>query len=248
MKNLMKRIIVLAVILSCFQLTTHAQPDINFLDKKGYFKLGGGMVFPGHEFSGLLENGLFAKNGYQFGFDFNYIIAYGFGVGANLEFNGFGFNRQAFFNYSQADRMEAQGGYTSSKFGLNLLFNVPVLFGSENFVLNFYGEGNAGLRGIAIPAIDLYYNELVNKYVEVSYRSRASTMGYLGYSGGIQMLFNQKFGINLSYNEVLRSRHSIKYSVRKMDALGELYEAESYIHDYLDNKGFQIAFLFLLGK
>jgi len=244
---MMKKIILLACIfkLSAFVV---AQPDMNFLDKTAYLKISAGAVMPGNEFGDATENGLFAKTGYQIGFDLNFMIAYGLGVGVNYEYNRFGFGKESFFDYSQAQTMIVRKAYNSSKFGLNLLVNVPVKLGSDDMVLNFYGEGNAGLRGMNIPEIDLTYNEIANKYVEVSYRPRSNTMGYLGYSAGLQFMFLQKYGINVSYNALLKSRHSIKYSVRLFDAQGQLYEEENFIHDYLDHTGIQVGFLFLFGK
>jgi len=244
----MKRKIFITAVFSIFYILLNAQPDINFLDKASYLKLGGGMLIPGTSLSSTSADGLFAKNGYQIGFDYNYIIAYGFGVGANLEIDNFKFDNQAFVDFSQASEMEVKGGYKSTKFGLNVLFNMPILVASDNFVINLYAEGNAGIRGMSIPSIDLYYDELFNKYIEVSYRPRSSTMGYLGYSGGLQFIFLERFGVNVSYNEVLKSRHSIKYSVRSTDSQGELYEDESYVNNYLDHKGLQFALFFVFGK
>lgn len=225
-----------------------AQPDINYLDNVGYFKISAGGLMPGENFSSTEPNGLFAENGYQIGLDLNYMIAYGFGLGLNLEFDQFKFNSEEFFKYTNAETMKAQKHYSSTKFGLNVLFNVPVKLDSDDWVLNFYAEGNAGIRSMNMPDIDLTYNEIANKYVEVTYRSRSNTMGYLGYSGGLKFLFLEKFGVNLSYNALLKSRHSIKYSVRMFDAAEELYEEENYAHDYLDHTGFQIGFLFLFGR
>jgi len=240
---------ILSFLIAVFSIVSvYAQPSLDFWNKKGYFKFGAGGLIPGKDFSSTDVNGLFAKNGYQIGFDLNYMFAYGLGMGMNLGFDRFNFDSDAFYAYSKAETMKHKGRYGSTKFGLNILMNVPILVMSENFVINLYGEGNAGLRGLNIPEIDLTYNEIANKYTEVSYRSRANTMGYLGYNAGLQFLFSNKYGINLSYNEVLPSRHSIGYSVRMFDAEGRLTEKEDYLNNYLDHKGFQIAFIILFGK
>ena len=243
----MKKILPFIFTIAFLQIS-FAQPDITFLDNAGYFKISAGAVMPGPQFSDATSNGLFAKNGYQIGFDLNYMIAYGFGIGGNFEFNSFGFNKDQFFSLTQAQTMVVRKRYNSSKFGLNVLFNMPVKLGSDDWVLNFYAEGNAGFRSLSIPEIDLTYHELANKYVQVEYRPRANTMGYLGYSGGLQFIFLEKYGINISYNALLRSRHSIKYSVRMFDAEGMLYEEENYLHDYLDHTGIQVGFMFIFGK
>jgi hypothetical protein len=243
----MKRIIILAV-LSVILTAAYSQPDINYWNKASYFKITGGTVTPSPEFSSTTANGLFAKNGYQFGFDYNYMIALGFGIGVNLEINQFHFNPEAFMDYAQPDKMTISGGYSSAKFGLNALFNFPIVVHKDIFTINLYAEGNAGIRGMSIPTIDLEYNEIVNFYTEVSYRPRSSSMGYLGYSGGIQLLFNNKFGLNVSYNALNRRINKINYSVRMFDAQGNLYEEERYLNNYLDHTGLQFGILFIFGK
>ena len=226
----------------------YSQPNINYWDHDSYLLIGGGMVMPGEYLSDATANGLFAKNGYQVDFDYNYIFGLGLGFGGGIEYNQFKFNREAFMEYTGAEEMWMKGGYSSTKFGLNFLANIPIVVVKKKFVLNFFGEFNAGLRGFNIPDIDLKYNEIVNKYVEVTYRSRTSTMGYLGYSAGLQFIFSEWFGINVSYNAVLPSRHSIKYSVRKFDAFDELTEEENYLNNYLDHSGIQFGVMFIFGK
>ncbi len=232
-----------------FLLTAiYAQPSIDYWDHARYFKISGGTVSPGDDFSNTSEDGLFAEDGYQFGIDYNYMIAMGLGIGFNFEFNRFNFNESAFMEYAMPEKMEIGRGYGSGKFGLNALFNIPVILVPETFVFNLYIEGNAGFRGMSIPYIDLEYNELINNYVEVSYRPRSSAMEYLGYSAGAQFIFNDKFGINVSYSEVLPRKHTVKYSVRKFDAEGRLFEEESYVSNYLDSSGLQFGIMFLFGK
>lgn len=226
-----------------------AQFDVNYLDHTGSLHLYGGTLTPSEELSNTDENiGLFAKKGYQFGFDFNYIIKYGLGFGFNLEIDRLNFNKDKFLEYAETNDATIKGRYASTKFGLNILANVPIVIDKGDFAINLFGEFNAGLRGFNIPSIDLYYNELQNKYTEVSYRSRANTMGYLGYTGGIQLLFADVFGVRASYSVTLPSRHTIKYSVRMTDAFGNVEEAENYLNNYLDLTGLQFGAFFLFGK
>lgn len=240
---------LLLSLIFCIGITvTFAQVDINYWDKVGYIQLGGGMVYPGNGMKSTLSNGLYAKNGFQLVADFNYIIKYGIGVGLNIEFNDFLFNKNAFLKTAQPESMYVDGDYTSTKVGLNILMNLPIIVSDEKFVLNMYGEINPGLRGFNIPSIDLFYNENLNKYIEVHYRTRKNFMGYIGYSAGLQMLFSDKWGINLSYNSLFQTRHSIKYSVRMFDAFGNLYEDEKYLNNYLNHSGWQVGFMFLFGK
>ena len=90
------------------------------------------------------------------------------------------------------------------------------------------------------------YNELSNRFVEVSYRSRSNLLGYLGYSGGLQLLYRQKYGVNISYSALKKSRHSLYYSVRMFDAQERLEEKESYVNNFLDHSGIQIGFVMYL--
>lgn len=245
----MKKILILTTAILGLSLSgVFAQPDIKYWDHDSYLHIGGGMVMPGDYLKDESETGFFAKNGFQVDFDYNYIFGYGLGIGANFEYDQFKFNKEAFMEYTGAEEMYVEGGYSSGKFGLNLVANIPIVVVKKGFAINFYGEFNAGLRGFNIPNIDLKYNEIVNKYVEVSYRSRTSTMGYLGYSAGLQFIFNDRFGLNVSYNAVLPSRHSVKYSVRMYDAFEELTEEENYLNNYLDHTGIQFGIMFVFGK
>lgn len=242
------RTLSLFIIFSFFAKNVFAQADLQYLDKGGYVMFYGGPIYPGDRLSSDSESGLFAENGVQFGIDLNYVIAYGIGVGFNYEYNNFGFNQNAFLQHSGAQGISYQRNYTSNKFGLNVLFNVPLKLGSDDWVINLFAKGNAGLRTMNIPEIDLTYSEIMNKYVEVSYRPRANLFGYLGYTGGLQFMFLEKYGINFSYNHVLNSRHSIQYSSRRFDAQGNLTESEPYLNDNLDHYGFQIGFMILMGR
>ncbi len=242
------KILLSILIISLLSKKAEAQPDFNYWNEAGYFKLMAGSVSPGTNFGSTSSNGLFADNGFQIGLDLNYIVKYGLGLGFKLEYNSFSFNSDAFSSHAQPQSIRVKGGFNSTKYGLNFLLNAPVIMGSENFVVNFFAEGTAGLRTMNIPEIDLTYNEIFNKYVEVSYRPRSNIMGFLGYRGGIQLLFSNKYGASFSYNAVLPSRHSIKYSSRRFDAQGRLYEDENYLHDFLDHTGFQVGFMFIMGK
>lgn len=244
----MKTLVYITAILAITVSAVNAQPDVKFWKKASYLHIGGGTVTPGAYMSDINEGGLMAKNGYQIDFDYNYMFNYGIGIGGNIEYNNFKLNKDKFFEYSGADKMWVKGGYSSTKFGLNILANMPIVIVKEGFAVNFYGEFNAGIRSFSIPDIDLEYNPIFNKYVEVTYRSRGNTMGYLGYSAGLQFLFAERFGINVSYNAVLPSRHSIKYSVRKFDAFEELTEDENYLNNYLDHTGLQFGIMFIFGK
>lgn len=228
--------------------SSFAQLDLKYWDWVAYFHFGGGMVYPGSDLKNASSIGLFAKNGYQVYGDFNFMIINGLGLGLNIEYDQFFFNKTAFKTSAKPEFMDVYGNYTSTKFGLNILMNIPIVVNEDKFIVNLYGELNPGLRGFNIPNIDLYYDENVNKYVEVHYHTRKNTMGYIGYSGGLQMLFSNKWGINLSYNTLFKTRHSIKYSVRMFDAFGNLTESENYLNNYLNHSGWQVGVVLLLGK
>ena len=242
------RKILLSAIISLYFSVSFAQVDMNFWDNTPYIHFGGGMVYPGSELKSTQPNGLYAKNGFQVFGDFNYIIKYGIGLGLNVEYDQFAFNKEAFITSSKPASQNIGNGYTSTKVGLNILMNIPIVVVKERFTVNMYCEFNPGIRGFNIPSIDLLYNENVNKYVEVHYRTRSNISGYIGYSAGLQLLFSERFGLNFSYNSVFRSRKSIKYSVRMFDAFGNLYEEERYLNNYLDHSGWQIGLMFLFGR
>jgi len=241
--------LLIIFVLFLFVASANAQPDPKFWDKTSVLSLGGGITTPGSHFSNSTTDlGLFAKKGYNVNFDYNYIISHGFGMGMHIDYNYFKFDEQAFMNYAQPDLMHIKGGYTSTGIGLNLQMNMPIVVHKKNFTFNVFAEGNAGFRGVSIPSIDLEYDELFNKYVEVNYRSRSNLMGYLGYNAGMQFIFANVVGLKISYAALMRSRHSINYSVRMFDAQGELYEAESYLNNYLDHTAIKFALVFYIGK
>jgi hypothetical protein len=225
-----------------------AQPDIHYLDKTGILKFGGGNLVPNEDFAKNTGTGLLAMPGHQVNFAFNYIIRYGLGLGAHLDVNRLPLNEQRFVQQSSASAYRIQGKFGSTRFGLNLVGSVPIVIHPQYFAVNLFGEFQLGLRGMNIPSIDLRYNELENNYVEVSYRPRSNTMGYLAANAGVQFLFANKFGIYGAYHITLRSRHSIKYSVRAFDAERRLTEYENYLHNYLNVSGFQFGAFFLFGK
>ncbi len=162
--------------------------------------------------------------------------------------NYLNFNKQEFAKVANADDMTVKGRYSSTKYGLSLIANIPIVIDKDNFTFNLFGQFNAGIRGFNIPAINLYYDELHNKYVEVNYRSRSNTMAYLAYAGGVQFIFANVWGVRASYTYTLRSHHSIRYSVRLTDAYNNVKEDENYLHNYLNLSGFQIGAFYLIRK
>lgn len=224
-----------------------AQVDLEYWDNAGNINIYGGISYPNSEFSSKTSNGLFAGNAFQFGFEGHYIIKYGLGLGLDLGGEWYKFDKEAFSSYANPESIVVKGGYSSSYFGLNFVANLPIVIDDDHFTINLFAVGTAGLRGIRIPSIDLTYDEILNRYVEVTYRSRANTTGYLAYRGGIQFLFNNKFGLSLSYKGLKRDKVRMNYSVRMFDAEGELYEEENYLNSYFNAESYQIGFMFLLG-
>ena len=239
---------ILTILLTAAISVSFAQVDMAFFKKAATFQFGGGMVFPGEDMKSTKSTGLYADNGFQLSFDLNFMSKIGLGGGLNVEYDQFLLNKTAFMNATKPLSMEVEGGYSSTKVGLNVMMNIPLVVSKNKFAINMYGELNPGVRGFKIPSIDLHNDETVFKYVEVSYRSRKNYMAYVGYSGGLQFLFNEKWGINLSYNALFRTRHSIDYSVRMFDAFGNLYEGEEYLNNYLDHSGWQLGLVFVMGK
>lgn len=240
------RKILIVFVMVCSVIIIHAQPQLNLFDKQASLIFSFGTLVPNEEFASNKENGLFAKDGFQLGFDVNYVIANGIGLGFNYEYNYFAFDKDAFLSISQPDRYLIRRGYRGNKIGMNLIFNLPIVIIPDKVTVNLFAEGNAGFRTMSIPDIDLEYNELSNRYVEVTYRSRSNAFGYLGYSGGLHLLFGQKYGVNVSYNALMKSRHSLRYSVRKFDAQDNLFEEESFANNFLHHYGLQIGFVMYL--
>lgn len=226
---------------SLVAVSLHGQIDITQFDKSGSFGFYGGTTIPGENFASKDVDGLFAKNGFQIGFDLNYVISHGFAIGFNYEFNKFGFNEQEFLKFANPAQYRISRGFLSNKIGANVQYNLPIEIIKDKFTLILSLEGNMGGRTMSIPEIDLFYNELDNIYTEVSYRSRESSFGYLGYSGGLQLLFLNRFGLTISHSALMPSRHSVRYSVRKLNVSGRVSEDESYFNNFLDHRGLQIG-------
>lgn len=237
-----------SVILLLLPVILMAQVNPRYWDGTGYLSVTGGPATPGRDLSSTDKNGLMANNGLVADIDYNHMIAYGIGVGVNIGVDYFEMNEELFLQHSIPSSYNITGGYLSGRIGLNMVMNLPVEIVRRGFVINFFGELNAGLRSYSIPDVDLYYHELQNKYLEVAYRSRNNVMGYAGYSAGIQFIFSDCWGINFSYSALMKSQHRIKYSLRAIDVAGEVTEDDDYLSGRLDRSGFQIGFLFVFGR
>ena len=224
-----------------------AQADLSLLEKKAVLRFGGGSLQPSEKFLQTGPGNLFVKNGFQLNAGFSYGIYQNLGLGCHLDYNQYGFDMGGFAVQQGNPAIIRLSSFNSTRFGLSLLAYLPFRIG-KNVALNLYGEGQAGLRGMNVPKLDLRYGELANKYTEVSYRPRPSTMGYLAVSGGIQVLFSRNFGLYAAFQQTMDSRHSIKYSSRAFDADGNLTEGEHYLHQYLGSTGIQGGILFVLGR
>ncbi|MCX7954646.1 MAG: hypothetical protein N3A01_05600 [Bacteroidales bacterium] len=220
------------------------QPHLTFLDKKANLDIYGGTHYPNEDLKKTDETGFFAKNGYNIGFNINYVIKYGIFVGFNLEYNHLFFNDKAFKEYSNAETIKARDGFNSTRYGINGGINIPIIIDKETFCISIYGEFNSGFRSFNIPRIDLTYNELLNKYVEVIYRPRGNTLFYYGYSGGINFIFKKKFLVNIAYNNIQPTKHSIRYYTRTSDAFNNIQEYENHLTNYLDSWEIQFGFGF----
>lgn len=230
----MKKLILTSII-SIYAVHLICQLKLTHFDRKGSIDIYGGIYRPNEDLKKIDETGFFAKNGYNLGFNINYSIKYGFFIGFNIEYNHIFFNKTAFLAYSQAESIKAKDGFNSTRYGINCGINFPLIIDNDNFCINLYGEFNTGLRSFSIPRIDLIYNELLNKYVEVMYSPRGNTLFYYGYSGGINIIFNNKYSINIAYNNIQPTKHSIRYYTRLTDAFGKIEEYENRLTNYLDS-------------
>jgi hypothetical protein len=239
-------ILALLLLAGFENVLAQAKPD--FYDRTGNFSFGGGTSMPGEALKSGGPNGLFAQNGHQVNFGFTYTFFKGLGAGAHIDIVRFGFDHDQFVRYAQPEAWRVRGKYGGSRFGVHLGYYLPVVIDEKHFTAVLFGEGHAGFRGMNIPDIDLQYGEYQNRYVTVEYRRRSNTFGYLGYKAGVLFVINNRFGVSAAYMATLRSRHSMPYNVRKLDAFGNLYEAENYLHNYQDYTGLQFAVSFTLGK
>jgi hypothetical protein len=237
-------------LLSLFFLTLPAlaQVDLSYFEKTGMFKMGGGSLKPGPDLASSGPKGLLADDGYQINLGFDYSPYKGLFAGFHYDFQRLGFQEATFAQQAGASTYRVRRGFRSSRFGLNLGWNFPVHLVRDKVLLIASGEVQAGLRGMNIPLIDLQYDPLDNRFVDVTYRSRSNTFGYTGALGGIRILFGKVVGIYVNRQFTFKSRHSIKYSVRRFDAEGQLYESELRLHQYLDNSGYQFGVFFVVGK
>jgi len=245
MKSLYINLFILVALVSINPVC--AQLDFKYWDGGGNINIYGGITYPSSEFSSTSSTGLFAKNGFQFGIEANYIIKNGIGIGLDVGGDWFEVDQQAFRDYANPQTMNIKGGYSSTYLGLNIVTNIPIIIVENHFTVNLFAVGTPGLRGMSIPAIDLTYDELDNRYVEVSYRPRASASGYFAARGGIQLLFKNAFGLSFSYKRVMRNQRTLDYSVRSFDALGVLYEDENFLNSYFNSESYQVGLIFLLG-
>lgn len=241
-----RSLLTLAFVISVCSLS--AQYSSEYWYQKGYLSIAAGPASPGPDLAASVSPGLMANNGLLADVDYNYMLAYGFGVGLNLGLDYYGLNQDAFLAEASPETYSCKGGFLSGRMGLNLLMNVPLEIIPDKFTLNLTAELNGGLRSYTIPDIDLFHSELENEYTEISYRSRANVMGYAGYSTGLQFLFNNRFGVTVSYSVLFATRHRINYSVRAFDAAGNLYEEEDYLSARLDRSGLQFGLLFILSS
>jgi hypothetical protein len=225
-----------------------AQVDLSFFEKTGMFKMAAGPLKPGPDLASSEPKGLLAEKGYQINLGVDYCPYKGLFAGIHYDFQRLGFQEARFAQIAGAASYRVRRGFNSSRFGLNLGWNFPVRIWKDQIRLVVSGEVQAGLRGMTIPQIDLQYNPLDNRFVEVTYRSRANTFGYTGGLGGIRILFGKVVGVYVNRQFTFKSRHSIKYSVRRFDAEGQLYESELRLHQYLDNSGYQFGVFFVIGK
>jgi hypothetical protein len=224
-----------------------AQADLKLLEKKAILRFGGGSLSPSAKFASAGAGSLFVQNGFQINGGFSYGIYRNFGLGLHLDYNQYGFNLGAFSAQQGNSAISRLSSFNSTRFGLSGLVFLPIRLG-RNVAISFYAEGQAGLRGMNVPKLDLQYSELENNFTRVSYRPRASTMGYLAISGGFKLLFSRNFGIYAAWQKTMDSRHSVKYSSRAFDANDQLTEGEHFLHQYLGSSGIQGGILFVLGS
>ena len=224
-----------------------AQVDLSLFEKKAQFQMGGGSLQPSAEFAKAGPEAMFVRNGFQVNFAFSYAFFRNFAAGVHLDYNQFGFDRQGFALQQENPSLTQLSSFNSTRFGLSGLIFLPVRIG-KTASFSFFLEGQAGLRNMNIPKLDLTYGELDNQYVEVAYRPRSNSMGYLALNGGVQVHFTRNFGLYASWQKTLDSRHSVKYSSRAFDAAGNLTEGEHFLHQFLGSTGIRGGLVFTFGK
>ncbi len=221
--------------------------DFKYLNQMGKINIYGGRTYPGSKFLSTSPTGLFAKNGYQMGFEYNRLFKYGLGIGVDLSRDWFGVDENKFQNYINSETMEISGGYSINSLGFTSTSNVPILLHDNEFMINLFVIGTFGFQFTSPPSIDLTYNELNNKYVKVSYDDENNTDGYLAYRIGVQFLIINSIGISFSYKSVMHSKNRFDYSVDKTDAEGTVYEDENYTITSSQLKSFQIGLTVLFS-
>lgn len=239
---------ILYSIIFVFMLSyTQAQVELDYLDGGGVLTLGGGGVVPVEGFASTNDDGLFARRGFQIMADYNHFIAYGLGVGFGYEYDQFRFNDAAFLNLAQQPQgYEFEGNWRMNKIGMNLVYNIPINIIEGTFLVNLFGELNGGVSWVVMPKLDLYYSEIEKRFVEISYRHHSNAFLYYGYNAGIQFLFNDVWGVNFSYNEVMSQKHKLKYTLRAFDADGNLYEEKPNLNQTFGHYGWQLGVVFYL--
>jgi hypothetical protein len=221
-----------------------AQVDLRFTEKKAQLRIGGGSLRPSPKFATAGPGSLFVENGFQINAGFAYGVYRNFAIGCHLDYNQYGFDLRGFSAQQGGPAVNQLSSFNSTRFGFSGLVFLPLRLGKK-VVLNFYAEGQAGLRGMNIPKLDMTFGELENKFTEINYRPRASTMGYLAACGGLQVIFTRNFGLFVAYQKTFESRHSVKYSSRAFDSNGQLTEGEHFLHQYLGSTGIQGGLQFI---
>jgi hypothetical protein len=239
--------IFLSLFLFIIGFSVLAQVDLRLNEKKVQIRLGGGSLRPSDQFSSSGPSSLFVQNGFQINGALTYGIYRNIAAGIHLDYNQHRFDLAGFSKQQGGPSVNQLSSFNSTRFGISAMVFLPVRAG-KNLMFNFYGEGQAGLRGMNIPKLDMTFGELENNFTEISYRPRASTMGYLAVCAGMQVIMTRNFGIYAAWQKTFDSRHSVKYSSRAFDADGQLAEGEHFLHQYLGSTGIQGGILFVIGR
>jgi hypothetical protein len=238
------------VLILCFfslSLFSQAQVDLKWTERKAQIRLGGGSLQPSADFALSGEQSLFVLNGFQVNAGFIYGIYRNLGLGVHLDYNQYGFDLNRFSAQQGGAGVTQLSSFNSTRFGLSVPVFLPIRLGKKSALL-ITGEGQAGIRNMNIPKLDLAYDELDNNFTVVSYRPRANSMGYLAITGGLQCWISKGFGLYVQYQKTLDSRHSIKYSSRAFDTSKELTEGEHRLHQYVGSSGIQGGLIFIMGR